>query len=31
MRVMSLVAGAAEGASTVATLTEAMKGSLKQW
>lgn len=29
MRVMSLVAEAAEGASTVATLTEAMKGSFE--
>lgn len=29
MRVMSLVAGAAEGASTVATLIEAMKGSFE--
>lgn len=29
MRVMSLVAGAAEGASTVATLTDAMKGSFE--
>lgn len=29
MRVMSLVAGSAEGASTVATLTEAMKGSFE--
>lgn len=29
MRVMSLVAGAGEGSSTVATLTEAMKGSFE--
>lgn len=29
MRVMSLVAGAGEGASTVSTLTEAMKGSFE--
>ena len=29
MRVMSLVAGAGEGVSTVATLTDAMKGSFE--